>query len=84
VREFLAVDLMRRGAPPLDAIWLTLRRIVESYPKLRKEHQVALVALHRNGQYASAALRPGYKTSVVDRAGSNVIEPDAVELGRRG
>jgi N4-(beta-N-acetylglucosaminyl)-L-asparaginase len=76
---FLAVELMRRGASPLDAASLALRRIIESYD-LAPEHQVAIIAVSPKGQFASAALRRGYKTSVHDGRRSEVVEPDAIEL----
>lgn len=77
--SFLAVELMRRGAGPLDALREVLQRIVDSYD-LRPEHQVALVALTREGRWASAALRQGYKTSIREAHRSEVVEPDAVML----
>jgi N4-(beta-N-acetylglucosaminyl)-L-asparaginase len=77
--SFLAVEFMRRGASPLDAICLTLRRIIENF-KLRDDHQVAFVALRSDGMHASAALRPGFKVSMTWAKQSIVSEPDAVEL----
>lgn len=74
---FLGVELMRNGADPLEAACQTLRRIAEHNP-LRPEHQVALVALRPDGRHAAAALRPGFKISIVDESGSRVLDPDAV------
>jgi len=70
---------MRRGAPPLDAILEALGRYRSSFV-LRAHHQVALLALKRDGRWAAGALRSGYKTSVTDGAGSEVVEPGAVVL----
>ena len=77
--SFLAVELMRGGAMPLEALEEALKRIEKSF-ELRKEHQVAMIALKPDGSWASAALRSGYKTSItmVDR--SEVIEPQSVIL----
>jgi isoaspartyl peptidase/L-asparaginase-like protein (Ntn-hydrolase superfamily) len=77
--SFLAVELMRQGAKPIDALVAVLGRIVAEYT-LRDRDQVAMVALTPQGEYASAALRNGYKTSVCDAAGSRVIEPDLIAL----
>ena len=76
---FLAVESMRRGEAPLKAIRCALERIAEQ-TQLLPQHQVALIALRPDGTHASAALRPGYKTAIVDSQGSRVIEPDAVLL----
>jgi len=77
--SFLAVELMRRGASPLDALAEVLRRIAAEY-SLRDRDQVAMIALRPDGAFASAALRGGYKTSLHDGAGSRVIEPLLVAL----
>jgi hypothetical protein len=34
----------------------------------------------RDGSFAAAALRPGYRTSVRDTAGARAVEPDFVAL----
>jgi hypothetical protein len=77
--SFLAVECMRRGASPIDALRETLQRIIDTH-ELKPEHQVALIALRPDGKFASAALRPGYKTSVRTQRRDDVIEPDAVML----
>lgn len=77
--SFLAVELMRRGASPLDALRETLERIVESY-ELKPEHQVAFIALRPDGAFASGALRAGYKTSIRRADQSAVVEPDIVMI----
>jgi isoaspartyl peptidase/L-asparaginase-like protein (Ntn-hydrolase superfamily) len=73
----VGVEFMRHGADPLSAARQTLQRIME-HNSVLPEHQVALVALRPDGQYAAAALRPGFKVSVVDESGSRVIDPHAV------
>ncbi len=77
--SFLAVECMRRGASPIDALRETLQRIMNSYD-LKPEHQVAMIALRPDGTFASAALRPGYRTSIRSRDRDEVIEPDLVML----
>lgn len=76
---FLAVEHMRNGASPLEALKRTLQRIIDSYA-LKPEHQVAMIAVSGRGEFASAALRSGYKTSIRSRDRSEVIDPDAVML----
>jgi N4-(beta-N-acetylglucosaminyl)-L-asparaginase len=77
--SFLVVEQMRRGAAPLDAIVEALERYRSSY-QLREHHQVALLALKRDGQWAAGALRSGYKTSVTSATRSEVVDPGAVIL----
>ena len=77
--SFLAVECMRRGASPLDAVRDVLQRIIDNH-QLQPQHQVAMIALKPDGAYASAALRPGYKTSIRTRERDEVIEPDVVML----
>jgi isoaspartyl peptidase/L-asparaginase-like protein (Ntn-hydrolase superfamily) len=77
--SFLAVEMMRRGASPIDALRETLQRIIDSY-ELKPEHQVAMIAMRPDGAFASAALRAGYKTSVRKPERSEVIEPDLVMI----
>jgi isoaspartyl peptidase/L-asparaginase-like protein (Ntn-hydrolase superfamily) len=77
--SFLAVECMRRGASPLEALTQTLQRIIDS-SDLTPEHQVAMIALAPDGTFASAALRPGYRTSIRMKDRDEVIEPDAVML----
>lgn len=73
--SFLAVELMRRGASPLEAICEVLQRIVET-AELLPHHQVAMIALQPQGAWASAALRLGYRTSVRCRNRDEVVEPE--------
>ena len=77
--SFLAVELMRRGASPLDAAVGMLQRIIDNY-SLCDEHQVGVITLNPTGQWSSAALRPGYYTAVRTVGRDDVIEPDRVIL----
>lgn len=77
--SFLAVELMRRGATPIEALRETLRRIAGNYD-LKPEHQVAFIALRPDGAFASAALRGGYKTSVRSADRAEITVPDFVLL----
>ena len=77
--SFLAVECMRRGEAPIDALRQTLQRIIDNFD-VRPEHQVAMIALRPDGTFASAALRPGYRTSVRMRDRDEVIEPELTML----
>ena len=75
--SFLIVECMRRGASPIDAITETLERIRKRFD-LHPEHQVAFVAMSKTGEWASGALRPGFRHTITDEAGSRVEEPNVV------
>ncbi len=77
--SFLVVEAMRRGATALDAAREALERITRSYALL-PHHQVAFLVLAKNGEVASASLRPGYRTSVRDATSARVIEPEWVAI----
>lgn len=77
--SFLVVELMRSGAVPLAAIEEALARIQSAYD-LRPDHQVAMIALKPDGQWASGALREGYRTSVRSPRRDEVVMPDYVAL----
>ena len=76
---FLAVECMRRGASPLDAAREAVSRIASTYP-LESHHQAAFLVMARDGSFASASLRPGYRTSVRDASGARALEPDFVAI----
>ena len=60
---FLAVEEMRRGASPAEAAMAVIRRIVE-VGGLADGDQVGVITLASTGQWASAALRPGFRVAV--------------------
>lgn len=71
--SFLAVELMRQGRPPREAIVEVLMRITRKY-RLVEDHQVALIAMNDEGEWASAALRPGFHHTVTNQHGT-LVEP---------
>lgn len=75
---FLVVEAMRRGLTPVDAVRAALERIMAAGP-LEPHHQVALLALRRDGCWTSGAIRPGYRTTVFEGAAGRVAAPE-VEL----
>ena len=76
---FLVVEAMRRGASPADAVREAVERMARAY-ELQPHHQAAFLAMGRDGSFAAAALRPGYRTSVRDTAGARAVEPDFIAL----
>jgi N4-(beta-N-acetylglucosaminyl)-L-asparaginase len=77
--SFLAVELIGRGASPLDAAVEVLQRIAESY-QLVDEDQVAIIAVDTSGRWNSAALRPGYRTAVRTATRNELVDADRVLL----
>jgi L-asparaginase/N4-(beta-N-acetylglucosaminyl)-L-asparaginase len=69
--SFLAVELMRQGRSPLEAIAEVLGRITKKY-RLSEDHQVAMIAMNGVGEWASAALRPGFHHTITDERGTRV------------
>jgi isoaspartyl peptidase/L-asparaginase-like protein (Ntn-hydrolase superfamily) len=78
--SFLIVELMRQGAPPVDAIQEALARVEKNYT-LRPEHQAAFLALRPDGDWSSGALRPGFKVSVLTPAADSIVDA-AITLRR--
>lgn len=77
--SFLAVELMRQGKAPREAIVEVLRRITRKY-RLSDDHQVAMIAMTANGEWASAALRPGFHHTITDERGTRVEDAHEVLL----
>ncbi|MBG79488.1 MAG: hypothetical protein CMJ39_02115 [Phycisphaerae bacterium] len=77
--SFLAVELMRGGAMPRDAITEVLDRIA-SRSDLKPEHQLAVIALRPDGHWGSGALRPGFRLAASDAGGHQLLEPEIVRL----
>jgi isoaspartyl peptidase/L-asparaginase-like protein (Ntn-hydrolase superfamily) len=72
--SFLAVELLRQGRRPLEAATAVLERIRDSFTLL-PHHQLAVIVVRKDGAYAGAALRPGFRVAVHDSAGSRTEEP---------
>lgn len=73
----LVVEEMRRGASPLESIVEVLRRVERNY-SIEPHHQVAMIAIARNGQWGAGALRKGFLAVVHDETGCRVTEPEYV------
>jgi len=75
--SFLAVELMRGGARPLDAIVEVLKRICARF-ELGPDHQVAMIAMTPRGEWGSGAIRPGFRHTITDERGTRVEEAQRV------
>ena len=60
---FLAVERMRAGDSPQEAIEAVLERVSKSY-KLKKRQQCALIALRANGEWSSGGLVSGFRAAI--------------------
>ena len=60
---FLAVERMRAGDSPGQAIAAVLERVSKSY-KLKKRQQCALIALRTDGKWSSGGLLSGFRVAV--------------------
>ncbi len=79
--SFLAVELMRRGASPMDAAVESLQRILGAFA-LHADHQVAMIVVGplqgESPAWASAAIRPGFSHTVSDTRGTRVEPAERV------
>jgi N4-(beta-N-acetylglucosaminyl)-L-asparaginase len=76
---FLAVETLRRGAPPRDAATEPLTRIRRSYAgQLTDRDQVAIIVLTPAGDFTSASLRPGFKLAVRSEEQNELLEPEVI------
>ena len=72
--SFLAVEEMRRGAAPADAARAVIERIAR-VNRIEPHHQVAIVAVGRDGTAAAAALRTGFLLAVRTPSGAALSPP---------
>lgn len=76
---FLVVEAMRRGADPDAAAREAVERLAHAY-ELEPQHQAAFLAMRIDGAFGAAALRPGYRTSVMDELGARAVAPAFVAI----
>lgn len=75
--SFLAVETLRQGGTPRDAVGAVLQR-VDELEDLEEHHQVGLIVLAADGSVACGALRPGFRAAIRDDDGSRIVESDLV------
>ena len=73
----VAVETLRRGGTPRDAVMETLQR-VEQIGDLRPHHQVGMIVMDVDGRVASGGFRPGFLVAIRDSEGGRLAEPDLV------
>jgi len=74
--SFLAIESLRRGVSPTDAVHEVLTRIKNSY-RLTSQDQIGLIVLSRDGRFSTGSLRAGYKTAVRADGRDEVVDPGA-------
>ena len=79
--SFLAVELMRQGRTPAEALTEVMRRVLASY-EIKPQHQVAMMALSPAGVWACASLRPGFSVWVSDALGTRNIQSQQTMLAQ--
>ena len=75
--SFLVVELMGRGATPIEAIEEMLERVVLSYD-IDSKHQVACIAMTPEGHCAGGALRDGFTYVTCKDGPAEVHKPEFV------
>lgn len=75
--SFLVVELMGRGATPIEAIQEMLQRVASSY-EITPEHQVACIAMTPDSEFAAGALRAGFSYVVYQDGPAKVMNPEFV------
>ena len=73
--SFLVVEMMRRGAEPVEACFEAVRRIHRRHKK-RPDFQVAFIALNRRGKVGAASLIKGFSYSVMKAGENRLIEAE--------
>jgi N4-(beta-N-acetylglucosaminyl)-L-asparaginase len=61
--SFLVVELMRKGASPLDACTEAINRIVKRNPDYH-DYQVGIIAMNKAGQTGSFAIQKGFSYAI--------------------
>jgi N4-(beta-N-acetylglucosaminyl)-L-asparaginase len=74
--SFLAVERMRMGDRPIDAIRFVLDRVVENFGTISENDQCALIVLTPDGKFASGAVRKNFQVAVTTKNRSELILPD--------
>ena len=75
--SFLAVERLRSGEDPAEAIRIVLERILEHHT-LRASDQVGMLVLTPDGRWAAGALRGGFKVAVRTPEEDLVADPSLV------
>lgn len=74
--SFVVVEEMRRGAHPMEACLLAVKRIAAKVDV--EAAQVGFVAINKKGEYGAYAIQPGFNFTLINAAG--VLIQDAESL----
>jgi L-asparaginase/N4-(beta-N-acetylglucosaminyl)-L-asparaginase len=77
---FLAIETLRRGGAPRDAVVEVLQRINASYD-LRDNDQVGLIVLAASGQFSTGSVLPGFQVAVRSPHRDELLPPEVVLFG---
>jgi L-asparaginase/N4-(beta-N-acetylglucosaminyl)-L-asparaginase len=77
---FLAIETLRRGGNPRDAVHEVLNRLTASYD-LGPDDQIGVIVLDAAGEFSSGSLLPGFQLAVRTPRRDEVIAPEVVALG---
>lgn len=75
--SFLAVECMRRGATPSEAVHEVLSRIERRF-RPQSHQQIGLIVLSRTGLWSAGALRTGFIVSCASARGTEMLPPQFV------
>lgn len=80
--SFLAVEYMRQGREPAEALVGVLERVAEVSARRggKADHQAALIAVRSDGVWAAASLRPGFSCCVSTAEGTKLMPAPRVLL----
>ena len=74
--SFLAVELMRNGANPQEAVEETIHRIIKKTPDY-EQHQIGFLAIDKKGAVGAWSIQPGFNFAVHDQTGSQLIDAES-------
>jgi len=78
--SFLAVETLRRGGTPRDAVAEVLKRLAGNY-SIGNQDQVGVIVLAADGGFSTGSLLPGFQVAVRDRRRDELLPPEVVLLG---
>jgi N4-(beta-N-acetylglucosaminyl)-L-asparaginase len=80
--SFLIVEMMRQGKSPDEACKIAVERIIKHEKEKIKEEQVGFLAMNKNGEVGSYAVRTGFEYARFDSQGNRMVNSKFV-LGER-
>ncbi len=78
--SFVAVETLRRGGTPIDAVREVLGRLQKSYA-LTDQDQLGIIVLNAGGEFSTGSLRPGYQTAERTPDRNELVAPEVIQSG---